>query len=135
MNRKRIYRKFICFVLLKTYKNIYLLLKKREDKNRANIHRSFLTYVKYSVTYFIENKYKMIGRAVTAFRKSVTKSRSSNTPADANDGDESIVSDDLQEVNVESHRRVSETSEASSRLLWLRKQRRSQSANREGDNK
>lgn len=75
----------------------------------------------------------MIGRAVTAFRKSVTKSHSSNTLADTNDGGESIVSDDLQEINVGSHRRVSETSSTSSHLLWLRKRRRSQSANREGD--
>lgn len=76
----------------------------------------------------------MIGRAVTAFRKSVTKSRSSTTLSDANDEDESIVSDDSQITNIESHRSVSETSSASSRLLWIRKQRRSQSANREGDN-
>lgn len=76
----------------------------------------------------------MIGRAVTAFRKSVTKSHSSNALTDANDGAESIVSDDLQETNSEIHRRGSETSGASSHLLWLRKRRRSQSANREGDN-
>lgn len=77
----------------------------------------------------------MIGRAVTAFRKSVTKSHSANTLSDANDESESIVSDDLQETNAETHRRVSETSGASSHLLWLRKRRRSQSANREGDEK
>lgn len=77
----------------------------------------------------------MIGRAVIAFRKSVTKSRSSNTLADANDTDESIASDDVQVINIESHRHASETSRESSHLLWLRKKRRSQSANREGDDK
>lgn len=77
----------------------------------------------------------MIGRAVTAFRKSVTKSRSSTTLSDANDENKSIVSDDLQAMHVECHRSISETSSSSSRLLWIRKQRRSQSANREGDNK
>lgn len=76
----------------------------------------------------------MIGRAVTAFRKSVTKSNSSNTLADANEENVSIISDDSQSVNVRSYRSDSETSRVSSnRLLWLKKQRRSQSVNREGD--
>lgn len=77
----------------------------------------------------------MIGRAVTAFRKSVIKSKSSNTLADANEENESIISDDSQSISVRSHRRDSDASSASTRLLWLKKQRRSQSANREGDNK
>lgn len=75
----------------------------------------------------------MIGRAVDAFRKSIIKSHSSNTLANENLVEESIVSNDLEESGVRNHRRVSETSSASSRLSSLRKQRRSQSANREGD--
>lgn len=72
----------------------------------------------------------MFGRAVTAFRKSVNRSQSSTTLADANEEDQSIISDDLQTMNVGSHRRSS----VSTRLSFLKKQRRSQSANREGDN-
>lgn len=72
----------------------------------------------------------MFGRAVIVFRKGVSKSQSSTTLADANEEDKSIISD---ATNVENHRRGSETSSVSSRILWLKKQRRSQSANREGD--
>lgn len=77
----------------------------------------------------------MIGRAVTAFRKSVIKSQSSTTLADTNEEDKSIISDDLQAMNVGNHRRSSETSSVSTPFLWLKKQRRSRSVNREGDNK
>lgn len=76
----------------------------------------------------------MIGRAVTAFRKSVVKSKSSTALADGNEKeDESVISDDSLPINVRCQRE-SETSNALTPVLWLKKQRRSQSVNREGDN-
>lgn len=84
----------------------------------------------------------MFGRAVTAFRKSVTKSKSSNTitNSDKDDNDytcdESIISISSSSVGScvsGKHRRFSLTSTPSARLSLLKRQRRSQSANREGD--
>lgn len=80
----------------------------------------------------------MFGRAVTAFRNSVTKSKSSNTISNSEDDncDESIVSTkSLSSASCasEKHRRSSLTINPSARLSLLRRQRRSQSANREGD--
>lgn len=78
----------------------------------------------------------MLGRAVTAFRKSVIKSKSSTTISNSDrdeDDDtcnESIISSISMASSVtEQHRRSTSTS----RLALLRKERRSQSVNREGD--
>lgn len=84
----------------------------------------------------------MFGRAVTAFRKSVIKSKSStgisNSDRDEDDEacNESIISSHSLSVatyTTENHRRASIASTSNSRLSLLKRQRRSQSANREGD--
>lgn len=75
----------------------------------------------------------MIGRAVTAFRKSVIKSKSSTALVDSTEENESIVSDDSLSINVESHRRVLKSSKLSTGFLRQKRQRRSQSVNREGE--
>lgn len=85
----------------------------------------------------------MFGRAVTAFRKSVIKSKSStgisNSERDEDDDDtcnESIISSrslSVASFTTENPRRVSITPTTTSRLSLLKRQRRSQSANREGE--
>lgn len=84
----------------------------------------------------------MFGRAVTAFRKTVIKSKSStgisNSDRDEEDDtcNESIISScslSVASYTAENHRRASINSAPNSRLSLLRRQRRSQSANREGD--
>lgn len=88
----------------------------------------------------------MLGRAVNAFRKSVIKPKSSNTisnserdDGDDRDGDdtcnESIISKQSIKTScaTEIHRRSSLTSTPTSRLSLLRRKRRSQSANCEGE--
>lgn len=69
---------------------------------------------------------------MTAFRGNVPKSKSSTTMTDE---DESITSEDLQSCNVDSRSTVSENVKRSTRFSWLKKQRHSQSVNREGDSK
>lgn len=83
----------------------------------------------------------MFGRAVTAFRKGVIKSKSSTTISDKDedfDGcNESIVSTTSLSIgsshDTERSKRASIASNSVSRLLLSKRQRRSQSANREGD--
>lgn len=85
----------------------------------------------------------MFGRAVHAFRKSVIKSKSStgisNSERDEDDDDtcnESIISSrslSVASFTTENPRRVSITPTTTSRLSLLKRQRRSQSANREGE--
>lgn len=84
----------------------------------------------------------MFGRAVIAFRKTVIKSKSSNgisnsdRDEDEDACNESIISSNSLSVASyasENRRRASMTSTPNSRLSLLRRQRRSQSVNREGD--
>lgn len=85
----------------------------------------------------------MLGRAVTAFRNSVTKSKSSSTLDEPNDGDDdcgqsvvssfsssSITSSASQRLRGEA---IATSTPKANRLSFLRRSNRSRSTNREGE--
>lgn len=86
----------------------------------------------------------MFGRAVNAFKNSITKSKSSQTLSnsdreDDNSCNESVVSSfssaSIASCSGTRHRHPANTSTPKSRVSILKRERRAQSTNREGEKK